>query len=70
MGNVILCKEIGEDLVKKLNKNLPFDWNFYYRHAVDDHSNFRHALSSIGDTLMTDRWECQVFAFYFDHIRG
>ena len=53
----------GEDVVKKFNYKLPFDWYFCYRHAVDDHNNLRHALPSIEDTRMTHLWECWVFAF-------
>ena len=53
----------GEDVVKKFNYKLPFDWNCNYRHAVDDHNKFRHSLPSIEDTWVTDRWECRAFAF-------
>ena len=42
-----IWKENGEYLVKYFNKNLPFHWNFCYRHAVDNHNNFRHELSSV-----------------------
>ena len=41
----------------------PFDWHVCYRHAVDDHNNLRHALPSLEDTWVTQRWEIQVFAF-------
>ena len=34
---VIRWKEKGEDVVKKFNYKLPFDWHFCYRHVVDDH---------------------------------
>ena len=50
-------------MVKKFRYNLPFDWNFCYHHAVDDHKNPRHVLSSVGDTWMTDIWECRLFDF-------
>ena len=52
----------GEDVVKNFKYKLPFDCNFIYRHAVDDHNNLIHALPSIEDTWMTDRWECGAFA--------
>ena len=53
-------------MVKKFKYKLPFYWRFRYCHAVDDHNNLRHALPSIEDTWMTDRWECRVFAFILD----
>ena len=56
---VIRWRENGEDVVKKFNYKLPFDYNFRYHHDVDDHNNLRHALPSIKATWMTDRWECQ-----------
>ena len=49
--------------MKKFKYKLPFDWHFCYRLSIDYHNNLRHALPSIEDTRMTDRWECQVFAF-------
>ena len=27
----------GEDVMKKLDYKLPFDWNYRYHHAVDNH---------------------------------
>ena len=51
---VIIWKENGSYVVKKFKYKLPFDWDFCYRHAVDDHNNLRHALSSIENTCMTD----------------
>ena len=57
------CKENGEDVVKKFKHKLPFDWHIRYRHAVDDHNNLGHALPSIEDTWMTDRWECRLLPF-------
>ena len=56
-------KETGEDVVNKFKYNLPFDCNFRYHHAVDNHKNLRHALTSIEYTRMADRWECRVVAF-------
>ena len=56
-------KENGEYSVKKFKYKLPFDWNCFYRHAVDDQNNLRHSLPPIEDTWVTDWWECQVFAF-------
>ena len=50
-------------MVKNFKYKLPFDWNFRYRNAVDDHNNLSHALSSIEDTWATDRLECRLFAF-------
>ena len=41
---VRIWEENGEDVVKKFKYKPPFYWNFCYRHAVDDHNNFRHAL--------------------------
>ena len=49
-------KEHGEDVVKKFKYKLPFDWNFSYRHAVDDSNNLRHSLPSIEDTWVTYWW--------------
>ena len=64
------CKETvrkwkgnGEDVVKKFNYKLPFDWHFRYLHAVGDHNNLRHELPSIEVTWITYRWYCQVLAF-------
>ena len=51
-----IWKENGEDAVKKFKYKLPFDWNFRYRHEVDDHNNLRHSLTSIEDTWVTDWW--------------
>ena len=42
-----------------------FDWNFWYRHAMDDHNNLCHLLPSIEDSWVTQRWETRVFAFLF-----
>ena len=50
-------------MVKMFMYKPPFDWNFHHRHAVEYHNQLRHALPSIEDTWMTDRGECQVFAF-------
>ena len=55
--------ENGEDVVKKFKYKLPFDWDFCYRHAVDDHNNLRHALPSIEYKWVTYWWECRVFSF-------
>jgi hypothetical protein len=41
----------------------PFDWHFWYRHAVDDHNNLRHGLPSIEKSWITQRWEIRVFSF-------
>ena len=49
--------------MKKFKYKLPFDWNCFYRHAVDDQNNLRHSLPPIEDTWVTDWWECRVFAF-------
>ena len=53
--NVIIWKENGEDVVKKFKYKMPFYWNFFYRHAVDEHNNLRHAITSFEDTWMIDR---------------
>jgi hypothetical protein len=55
--------ENGVQQVKEFAYSLPFDWHFRYRHAVDDHNNLRHALPSLEDTWVTQRWELRVFAF-------
>ena len=49
--------------MNKFNYKLPFDWNFHYRHAVDDHNNLSHALPSIEDIRIKDLYECRLFAF-------
>ena len=49
--------------MKKFKYKLPFYWNFCYRHVIDDHNNLNHALIKIGDTWVTYKCECQVFAF-------
>ena len=41
----------------------PFDWHFCYLHTVDDHNNLCHALPSLDNTWVTQRWEIRVFAF-------
>ena len=41
----------------------PFDWHFRYRHIVDDHNNFRHALPNLETTWITERWPIRVFTF-------
>ena len=61
---VRIWNENGEDVVKKFKYNMTFYWNFLYPHAVDDHNNRRHALPSIEDTWVTDRWTCRLFAFF------
>ena len=53
---VRIWKENGEDVVKKFKYKLPFDWNFLYRHVVDDHSNLIHSLQSIEDSWVTEFW--------------
>ena len=52
--------EDGLERVKEFAYALPFDWHFY-RHAVDDHNNLRHALPSIEDTWRTIRWAYVVY---------
>ena len=42
---VRIRKENIEDVVKKFKYKLPFDWNFLYRHAVDDHKKLRNSLT-------------------------
>ena len=64
--NVIRWKENREDLVKKFKYKMLFDWNFCYRHVVDDHNKLRHELPSIEDTWVIDQWECWIFAFILD----
>ena len=60
---VIIWKENGEYMVKKVKYKLPFDWYFIFYHVVDNHNNRRHTLPSIGDICRTDWCECWVFAF-------
>jgi hypothetical protein len=55
--------EDGVETFKEFVYKRPFDWHFRFRHAVDDHNNLWHALPSIEDTWLTQRWECRVFAF-------
>eukprot|EP00804_Cyclotella_cryptica_P016494 CCRYP_004714-RA/>CCRYP_004714-RA protein AED:0.38 eAED:-0.33 QI:0/-1/0/1/-1/0/1/0/213 len=55
------CCTDGQAVHFKYKK--PFDWHFCYRHAVDDHNNLRHALPSLEDTWITQRWEIWVFSF-------
>ena len=50
-------------MVNKFKYKLTFYWHFCYLHAIYYHYNRRHALPSIEDIRMTDRWECHVFAF-------
>ena len=59
-------KENGEYVVKKFKYKLLFDCHFHFFHAVDNHNNLSHALTSIEDTCMTTRWECWVFDFILD----
>ena len=49
---VIRWKENGEDVVNNFKYKLPFDWNFRYCHAVYEHNNSRHAMSSIEDNII------------------
>ena len=42
---LIRWKKNGENVVKKFKYKMPFDWNFSYCHAFDDHQNLRHALA-------------------------
>ena len=53
----------NEEILTTFQYPRPFDWHFRYRHAVDDHNNLRHALPSIEDSWVTQRWEVRVFGF-------
>ena len=55
--------EGGVDCSRTFQYTCPFDWHFRYRHAVDDHNNLRHALPSIEDSWVSQRWETRVFSF-------
>ena len=48
--NVIIWKENGEYVVKKLKYKLPFYWHLSYRHVVYDHNRLSNSLPSTGDT--------------------
>ena len=56
-------REGGVDCSRTFQYACPFDWHSRYRHAVDDHNNLRHALPSIEDSWVTQRWETRVFSF-------
>jgi hypothetical protein len=56
-------KENGLEVVRRSRYTCQFDWHFLYRHAIDDHNNLRHALPSIEDSWVTQRWEVRVFGF-------
>ena len=49
--------------MKKFKYKLPFGCHFRYLHSVDGYNNLSHALPSIEDTWVTDRWEFLVFSF-------
>ncbi len=53
----------GVEVSRTFQNTCPFDWHFWYRHAVDDHNNLRHGLPSIKDSWRTQRWETCVFLF-------
>ena len=55
--------EGGVEVARTFQYTCPFDWHFRYWHAVDDHNNLRHALPSIEDSWITQRWETPVFSF-------
>ena len=59
-------KENGEYVPNKFKYKLPFDWNFCYHYAVDNHSNLKYELPSIEDTRMKDWWEYPLIAFILD----
>ena len=52
---VRIWNENGKDVVKKFKYKLTFDSHFCYRHAIDEHNNLRHVLTSIEGTWMTDQ---------------
>lgn len=56
-------REGGVDCSRTFQYTCPFDWHFRYRHAVDDHNNLHHALPSIEDSWVSQRWETRVFSF-------
>eukprot|EP00804_Cyclotella_cryptica_P010233 CCRYP_016698-RA/>CCRYP_016698-RA protein AED:0.43 eAED:0.33 QI:0/0/0/0.66/1/1/3/0/142 len=45
----------------------PFDWHFRYRHAVDDHNNLRHALPSLEDTWIKEKYPTVPTVTYIKH---
>ena len=55
--------EAGVEVVHRFRYACPFDWQFRYRHAVDNHNNLCHGLPLIEDSWITQRWEIWVFSF-------
>jgi len=53
----------GVQCGKSFQFPLPYYWHYKYWHAVDDHNNLRHSLSSIEHTITTTCWEIRVFLF-------
>ena len=39
-------REGDRDVLTEIQYAAPYDWHFRYRHAVDNHSNLRHAMPS------------------------
>ena len=50
-----------QEVQASFNLQEPFANHYLYRHAVDDHNNVGHALTSIEDTWGTHRWPNRVF---------
>ena len=57
------CMEGDRVVERKFKYTCPYDWHFWYRHAVDDHNNLRHATPAVEESWITKRWECRVFSF-------
>jgi len=64
-GGALLADDTCKEVVRKWEEGetkmvwpfkyaKPFDWQFKYRHAVDDHNNLHHALPSIEDAWETN----------------
>ena len=56
-------KEDGAEVECTFQFSLPYDWNYKYRHNIDDHNNVRHSLPLVEGTIITTRWEMRVFSF-------
>lgn len=41
----------------------PVEYQFRYRHAMDDHNSLQHAVASLEGTWQTRQWPIRVFSF-------
>ena len=58
-----IWKGRGKTKITTFQYTEPFANHFYFRHAVDDHSNLRHEVPSIESTIVTHHWLLCVFSF-------